>query len=61
MGEGEITKLGYANKRSDSLRTTVPASVVRHYGLSKGDQLDWIFKADKNEVVVVVRPIKKEG
>lgn len=61
MSGGEVTTLGYANDRSNSLRTTVPASVVRHYKLSKGDKLDWKFKSDKNEVVVVIRPVKNDS
>jgi len=58
MVSGEVTTLTPANK-SNSLRTTVPASVVRHFRLSKGDKLDWEFKAQNGEVVVVVRPLKE--
>lgn len=34
------TMLTFANK-SDSLRTTVPASIVRTLKLRRGDKVDW--------------------
>lgn len=60
MSDGEVTTLSPANDTSKSLRTTVPASIVRHYKLSKGDKLDWNFKSENGEVVVVVKPLKNK-
>lgn len=60
MADGQNTTLNRANKISESLRTTVPSSIVKHYCLSEGDKLNWDFEARNNDIIVIVRPIKKE-
>ena len=39
--KGDRTKLSSAKTMTDSLRTTVPSSIVRQMKLSAGDQLEW--------------------
>ncbi len=39
--KGDRTKLVAAKTKSDSLRTTVPSSIVRQLKLGIGDELDW--------------------
>ena len=38
---GDRTKLSSAKTMTDSLRTTVPSSIVRQMKLNAGDQLEW--------------------
>ena len=39
--KGDRTKLSSAKTETDSLRTTVPSSIVRQMKLNVGDQLEW--------------------
>ena len=39
--KGDRTKLTLAKTETDSLRTTVPSSIVRQMKLNAGDQLEW--------------------
>ena len=39
--KGDSTKLVCAGIKTDSLRTTVPSSIVRQMKLNAGDQLEW--------------------
>jgi hypothetical protein len=55
---GEITYLTKATSKSPSLRTTVPISIVKQFGLTEDDKLDWILKAEGGELVIVIKPIK---
>lgn len=56
---GEETTLTKAASRTTSLRTTVPASIVRQFNLNDGDKLDWSLKAEGGEMIIVVQPIKR--
>jgi len=56
MASGQVTTLTRANKNSESLRTTVPASVIRQFDLKDGDQLVWKFEGDKNNIYVRIEP-----
>lgn len=56
MTHGQTTTLNRANNISDSLRTTVPSSIIKHYGLKDGAKLAWTFEARDGDIVVVVRP-----
>jgi len=38
MPRGQITSLTKANKTSESLRTTVPSSVIKQFDLKEGDK-----------------------
>jgi hypothetical protein len=57
---GEITKLAKATSKSDSLRTTVPSGIVKQLNLKEKDSLDWVLKVEKDNLVIVVKPIKKQ-
>jgi antitoxin component of MazEF toxin-antitoxin module len=54
---GEITKLTLAKTKSESLRTTIPMSIVRQFNLKAGDRIGWKFEVKNGELVIVVRPI----
>ena len=54
------TSLNKASGKSESLRTTVPISIVHQFGLSEGDELQWTLKAENNDIIVMVEP-KKQG
>jgi len=58
---GEITTLTLAVPGKESLRTTVPMSVVRQFNLKPGDMLDWIFEARNSEMAISIKPIKKQA
>lgn len=57
---GEITKLTKAASTTSSLRTTVPASIVRQFSLTDEDEVEWSLKVEQNELIIVVKPLKKE-
>lgn len=56
---GELTKLSVATSGKESLRTTVPMNVLKQFNLKAGDKLDWTYDVLKGELVIVVRPFKK--
>jgi bifunctional DNA-binding transcriptional regulator/antitoxin component of YhaV-PrlF toxin-antitoxin module len=55
---GEITYLTKAASKSKSLRTTVPMSIVKQFGLTEDDKLDWILRAEGGELIIQIQPIK---
>lgn len=57
---GEETTLTKAATRTTSLRTTVPASIVRQFNLENGDKIDWSLKAEDGEMIIIVKPIRGE-
>ena len=56
---GEITTLTKAAPKTISLRTTVPANIVRQFKMREGDKLDWTLEVQDGKMVIVVTPIKK--
>jgi len=56
--EGEITILTHATTRSNSLRTTFPIDLARHFKLKEGDKLKWMLRVENNKLVIIVNPIK---
>jgi bifunctional DNA-binding transcriptional regulator/antitoxin component of YhaV-PrlF toxin-antitoxin module len=56
---GETTSLTKAATKTTSLRTTVPASIVRQFNLEEKDKLEWILKAENGMMIIVVKPVKK--
>ena len=54
---GEITKLNKPTPKSESLRTTVPTSIIQQFGLTD-NELEWILKAEGGELVIQVKPLK---
>ena len=59
MHMGEITTLTKAAPKTISLRTTVPASIVRQFNLGSGDKIDWTLTVHEGKIIIVVTPIKK--
>jgi bifunctional DNA-binding transcriptional regulator/antitoxin component of YhaV-PrlF toxin-antitoxin module len=57
----EITLLTKATSNSRSLRTTLPISIVKQFNLSEGDALSWEIRAENNELIIVVKPLKKSN
>jgi hypothetical protein len=59
MPRGQITSLTKANKTSESLRTTVPSSVIKQFDLKEGDKLRWQFVTNKKgNLFVQLEPVK---
>ena len=56
---GEKTSINKATTNSVSLRTTIPQSIVTNFDLKVGDELDWEIKAEKSNLIINVKPIKK--
>jgi hypothetical protein len=52
---GEITRLVKAATGKESLRTTLPMSIVKQWGLNAGDEIDWSWEVIKGDMVVRVR------
>lgn len=62
MSRGQMTSLTKANKNSESLRTTVPSSVIKQFDLKEGDRLRWRFETDgKGKIFVKIEPVKIDG
>lgn len=57
---GEITHLNKSATKSESLRTTVPYSIVKQFGLTEYDKLEWTLKAEGGELIIQVKPIKNK-
>ena len=57
---GEITHLNKAATKTESLRTTVPQSIVKQFGLTEYDKLEWILKAESDEIIIHVKPLKTQ-
>jgi hypothetical protein len=55
---GEITNLNKATSKNESLRTTVPRSIIKQYKLTENDQLDWALKAECGDLLIHVIPRK---
>ncbi len=55
---GEKTKLTKATPNTDSLRTTVPKGIVRHFDLKSEDELVWKIEARNSELTIIVIPLK---
>ena len=56
---GEKTSINKATTTSMSLRTTIPQSIITHFDLKEKDQLEWEIKAEKNNLIINVKPIKR--
>lgn len=57
---GEKTRLTKANSRSESLRTTVPAGIVKQFGMQEKDALDWSIDIKGLKLVIEISHIKQE-
>ena len=62
MPRGQITSLTKANKTSESLRTTVPSSVIKQFDLKEGDKLKWWLESDKKgDILIRIEPVRGES
>lgn len=52
MTRGHVTRLARATSKSTSLRTTVPAGVVRDLDLELGDRIRWVILAEDDSSLV---------
>ncbi len=59
MPETNVTRLVLANK-SNSLRTTIPAHIIRQFKLREGDQLEWSLEVKGGKMVLGVTPKKSK-
>ena len=57
---GNITSINKATSKNESLRTTIPRSIVTQFGLSYKDKLEWTLKAEDNKLIIQVKPLKSE-
>jgi len=57
--KGNITKLMSAKRETDSLRTTVPSSIVRVMKLKEGDELHRELKS-MDEGLILVKVIRSD-
>jgi hypothetical protein len=55
---GEITNLNKATTKNESLRTTVPRSIIKHFGLTEEDKLEWNLKVENGEIIIHVKPVR---
>jgi len=51
---GDTTVLTKARPNSDSLRTTVPKSIVNQFGLKEGNKLNWKIVVDNSELGIKI-------
>ena len=51
--KGDITKLVSAKRETDSLRATVPSSIVRVMKLKEGGELQWELKSMEEGLILV--------
>jgi antitoxin component of MazEF toxin-antitoxin module len=57
---GEITYLNKAASKGESLRTTVPMSIIKQFGLTEDDKLEWVLKAEGGELIIQIKPLKEK-
>lgn len=55
---GIRTSLTKASGKGNSLRTTVPMSIVKQFDLKEGDELEWTLRVKNNKLVIEVQPKK---
>lgn len=58
---GKLTKLTPATSKKESLRTTVPRSIVQQFDLTSGDSLDWKLEVRNGELIIVISPVKRSN
>jgi hypothetical protein len=54
---GEHTTLTNASTKIESLRTTVPKSIVNFLKLKAGDKLDWDLQAHGDKMILIVTKV----
>jgi hypothetical protein len=54
---GEETTLARNSPNFESLRTTVPMSIVKQWKLKPGDKLDWSWEVVNGQMALVVKKV----
>lgn len=54
------TKIGRAKSTGDSLKTTIPMTLIKMMGLEYGDKLRWDCEIKDDKLLVNIEPVKKE-
>jgi hypothetical protein len=54
---GELTTLTKASSKFESLRTTVPKSIVNQWRLNPGDQFDWNWEVKDGKMILIVSKV----
>ena len=57
---GFKTTIAKASTIANSYRTTVPAGIMTQFDLNVGDKLDWTMKAEKGELLIIIKPEKRD-
>lgn len=60
MVKGQVTTLTKASSISESLRTTVPSSIVKQFGLQSGDKIRWELVASNREIYIRLHVVSEE-
>jgi len=60
MEREEITVLSRASPKGNSLRTTVPMSIVKHFKLKDKDRLRGEIRAKDNNLLIIVKPLTND-
>jgi bifunctional DNA-binding transcriptional regulator/antitoxin component of YhaV-PrlF toxin-antitoxin module len=57
---GETTQLTKATSRSESLRTTVPAGIVKQFGMKERDALEWRIEIKGSKLIIEIVHVKQK-
>lgn len=60
MPPGELTTLVKVRKDAPYLKTTVPMTVVKRWGLDQGSKLDWTWEVVNGKLVIIVTPYEEK-
>jgi hypothetical protein len=52
---GEVTNLNKATSKNES------RSIIKQFGLTENDQMEWNLKAEGGELIIHVKPLKYKG
>jgi antitoxin component of MazEF toxin-antitoxin module len=55
MSMTEVTKVSKAHSRFNSLKTTIPSSLVKEWKLKPGNQLEWDWVVINNKMVMTIK------
>jgi antitoxin component of MazEF toxin-antitoxin module len=56
--QGTITYIVKAHSKSNSLRTTIPMSIINQFGFKEGDKLSWKIEAEDNSLIIKIKPLE---
>jgi antitoxin component of MazEF toxin-antitoxin module len=56
--QGTITTLTKAHSKSNSLRTTIPISIINQFGFKEGDRLIWKMEIENNSLIIKIKPVE---